>query len=494
MRALVKRRQQRPSAGILGDRSPQLSQEAEPKLEASSRLRRLLRGVAVLSASAALMQGLSLAAQVSFAIWLDPEDFGAWATAVSATIILTGLLNFGEVNLYLTQRTKGLRASLSRSLRLNCLLFIPGTAIALAYAIAGRGSVAMLILISVLNLPLLGCVNVLFAGALKNDKTRSVAFAQVVAGILRALVGLAVAYYTHSASAFAVSMIAYSLIVILLLLPKSRYWESAKEECPERVSLGERMPWAAQSVVQLVPTQVDTFVASMLASPATVGIYFISFQCTAGIAALISSTLYRSAVAELSSAGDALRPVLFGRIAHSTILLVTSMIAVGYMLLAPAEVLMPNEWHAAAVTLMILLASLPSRFLITLADSYLSASGRSWRSVWLNLADVAGTGIAALSAMNDDPALIALCLVAWKAVLSTVCLGLVNRGRLSLLTFYAGSVSLLAAVLLPIGAVTAGPTKFFMGAFVLMVCLSLALLAFMPQVFGLVRVAKKARV
>ena len=375
----------------------------------------IVRSITILAAGSVAAQGLAAVSQVFFVLWLGPVDFGHWATASASIAVLTCLVNFGEVNGYLATPHATVQSARRAIWKINLYLVAAGLLVSFSYLLGGNGEIALLIAAAALNLPLLGESNLLYAAYLKRRYEGRIVAAQVLSSSSRVVVGVSIAALTGSAVAFAMSMLCSSIVMIAMLLPGVQRWPETKGAQPARFPWRIRRSWAAQALSQMLPTQVDYIVTSFVASPALLGVYYLSYQLTSGLSGLVAVPLFKSTLSTLSAADEIARRLL----ARKLMLFVSG--AAGIIACAAAALVqilgsaLPVSWVDAAPTVLILLAALPARFMIPLADSVLMANGRWWQSTKWNLVDTAGTAIAALAAFTGDVTWLAVSVASWKA-------------------------------------------------------------------------------
>ena len=389
---------------------------------ASSVLRRVLR----LSVGTSVVQGLALVGQAVFALLLTPTDFGVWASASAAVFVLAGLVNFGEVNGYLASPAMTLAATRKAIWRWNAVLVLLGLLVAAAYSRLGQSDIALYIVLLAVNLPLLGETLLLSAACMKSNRGRLLVTSQTVAAVGRLVVGVGVAWLTHSPLAFALSMITYSLalIVVLSLCDLSEPASLLDVAAVQR----SRLAWGAQSLSQTLPTQADFFAISLTGRLALLGVYFLAYQATVALSGLIVSSLSGITLVELSKQDTLGRrstaATLLSAMTHT--LGAVSCVLAGALLLAGAA--LPDRWEVYAPTVVILLASLPARIVTPLTDALQMSESRWWRSSSLNVVDALGTAVAGLSAVSGSVIVVATCIAGWKLACSLLRLAVAFGG------------------------------------------------------------------
>jgi len=380
----------------------------------------VLRGVAHLSVGTTLVQVMVAVSQAVLVVWLSPEEFGLWATATASLAVLTGLVNFGEVNGYLASGEDRLREARRAIWRLNGLLVIGSVAVGVGYWLSGRPELALLVALIGVNIPLLGESNLLYAAYVRRRENGSIVRAQVASGLARTAVGLAVAWLTGSAVALALAVLAYSVVMIVLLAPRTRAWVSGSGDRMTRLGWRARRAWSVQALCQLLPTQVDFLVVALVAGPTLLGLYFFAYQVTVGLSTVVAGPLAKSVLAALAAQDGRGRPVLAERLMSIVAAGVGTAVAVAVGAITLVGGVLPGDWEAAAPVIAMLLASLPARFLTALSDAVQMAAGSWWRSAALNAVDAVGTAAVALTAITGDITVLAVSMVAWKTVVMVV--------------------------------------------------------------------------
>lgn len=430
----------------------------------------VLRGVAQLSVGTTLVQVMVAVSQAVLVVWLSPEEFGLWATATASLAVLTGLVNFGEVNGYLASGQERLRAARRAIWRLNGLLTVGALAVGAGYWLAGQRELALLVALIGVNIPLLGEGNLLYAAYVRRRENGSVVRAQVASGLMRSAVGLVVAWLTGSAVALALAMLAYSVAMIVLLAPRTRAWLGRSGDRLAKLGWRARSAWSVQALCQLLPTQADFLVVALVAGPTLLGLYFFGYQVTVGLSTVVAGPLAKSVLAALAAQDERQRPVLAERLMSFVAAGVGAAAAVAVGAITLAGGVLPAEWEAAAPVIAILLASLPARFLTALSDTVQMASGAWWRSAAMNALDAAGTAAVALTAVTGDVTVLAVSMVVWKTAVTVVrvwqCpLALSAQRRAAVV-----APAVLVAAVLTTGVLVGGPSRWLLVAGALAVC------------------------
>lgn len=428
----------------------------------------LLRGIAHLSVGTFVIQGLGAITQVVFAIWLRPEDYGLWAAATSSMVLFSGLVNLGEVNAYLTARVADVESTRRAIWRTNCTLMLGGGFVVAAYASAGRVEVAVLVALTAVNLPLLGESNLLYAAYLRQRRNGTLIRAQVLSSVARTAVGVLVAWATGSALAFAVSMIFYSATMIMVLrVPRAG--RLLARHLPSTVPLQTRVKWSVHSLAQMLPSQMDYLVISLVAAPGLLGVYFLSYQITVALAGLVVGPLSKSALSALSAADERGRRELGLTLMAFASGGIGIVVCVGVAVVVPLEGLLPIAWRDAVPTVCILLSSLPARFLTVVSDAVLLADDRWWQSARLNGVDAAGTAAVALLALTGNVVAIAVAVVTWQVGFAAVRVTRALPGAATTQVVRLAAPNVVAAGLLMSGVLLAGGWLWTLGGMSLLV-------------------------
>lgn len=378
----------------------------------------VLRGILGLSSGTIIARALATVGQLVLAFWLSPAEFGYWAAATSAISLLAGLANFGEVNAYLSGRGLTFR-QVRRSTRLiNWALVVAAAAVASAYFFADRPEVGVLALIAAVTIPLAGSSDLMYATGVKVRAYRAVVVTQIIAAVVKIVFGIAVAMTTGSAIAIAVSVLVFYMIMDFGLVRVVQRATVNEADPGDRVGLGSRFKWAANSVAMSLPLQIGFLVAQFLASPELLGLYYIAFQVTLGITGLVSAPLSRVSLSTLGQLVGAERLRLglsLSNLFGLGMLVVASLLAVSLPL---AEVVVPVEWRPAVPAIILMVASMPMRMMGPVVDAYQQATNRWWQSTTFNIIDMVGTAGAALFALTGDILLLVLAASLWKILLA----------------------------------------------------------------------------
>ncbi|GAA2582824.1 oligosaccharide flippase family protein [Microbacterium binotii] len=400
-----------------------------------------IRGILGLSVGTVIVRAMAALSQILLAFWLSPEQFGYWAAAMSSISLVAGLTNAGEVNGYLSGKGHDLRTTLRSTVRINLVLTVVACGIALTYLFTGNTFVALLAAIAAVTIPFSGAADVSNAASVKAGKYRYLVAVQTVAAIVRLAFGVLVAALTGSAIALAISALTYFLVIEVGLFRVVRAALRVETPIEKRMPVSTRISWAANSLALTIPLQIGFFVAQFVASPALLGVFYLAYQITVGVAGFVAGPLGRVTLAQLGSLSD--KPRLATAIRLSGIfgggMLVLVIMALWF---APfIQPLLSAEWQAAIPTTIILLASLPARMMGPVVDAYQQATGKWWQGTMFNVVDALGTAAAALFAISGDVLILATAMAAWKIVFALVRAGLVYR---------SAGVSTLAALMLPL--------------------------------------------
>lgn len=437
----------------------------------------VIRGVLGLSAGTAVARGLSAVGQILLAIWLSPAEFGYWAAATSALSLLSGLVNFGEVNGYLSGQGADLKGVQSVTRRQNALLAALGLGIAGAYALSGNGEVAILVVVAALTLPLTGSAELMYAAGVKVKVYRKVVAAQSVGAVLKILTGVGIAAVWHSSMALAVSTAVFYVVMDLLI----RAWVG-REAWTAPAAGGEvdgriRAKWAVNSLSMSMPLQVGFLVAQFLSSPAILGIYYFAYQITLGISGLVSVPLARVSLSTLGGSAGQERLELARRLST---LFGAGMITLAALATAAAplaESLVTERWALVVPATVVLLASLPARMMSPVVDAFQQAENRWWQSTAFNCADIVGTALVALTIISGDVIVLVLSLTAWKVVLSLTRTFLVFRQMTLVERLSLTAPVMLSSVLLCLASVDVAGLQTVWSALALVIGLSWGLSA-----------------
>jgi O-antigen/teichoic acid export membrane protein len=358
---------------------------------------------------------------VLLALWIAPSGFGYWAAATSATAIAAAFINFGEVNGYLSGHGTNFRRTRRSILRANLGLAAVAFAIAGAYWLGGNIEVAILSATIAVTVPLIGDSDLLYSAGVKHKLYRRVVTSQVVSAASKLLVGVALAWWTHSAISIAIATAVYYVVIELVLgraVPR-RAVAQESDSAPKPKSV-DRFKWAVNSVFQTLPVQIGFLVAQFAADPALLGIYYLAFQATLAVSGVLVAPISRVTLSTFANTAPERRAKVAARVASlvgSLLLAGAGLVALLSPLLLP---ILSPDWRSALPAAVVLLASLPIRIMGPILDAYQQSHNRWWQSTAFNVADTALTGFAALVALTGDVVLLAAAVAVAKMLLGSV--------------------------------------------------------------------------
>lgn len=373
-----------------------------------------MRGVLSLSVGTVVTRALALFSQLILVIWLTPAEFGYWAAASSAMSLVTGLINFGEVNGYLANSGAALSRTRRAVLRLNALLVVAGLIIACVYFYHGDMRVAALALLITVSIPVQGDADLLYAAGVRARQFGLLILAQSLGALLKLAVAVAIAFWSESAIALAVSVLAYYIAVDVAILSRLRRMEPPSSIPVFAPSRSERFSWAVNSLMMTLPLQAAYLVSQFLAEPQVLGLLYLAFQVTLGISGVISQPLARvalSAFASLQGVCRAETAMAFMHVFSSGMLIV---VTGGILVLPWVEPYINQEWAVAVPATLALFVSLTPRIISPVIDGFQQSSGRWWQATSFNAVDAVGTGVAACTAVFGDVVLLAMSISVWK--------------------------------------------------------------------------------
>lgn len=375
-----------------------------------------LRGVLSLSVGTAVTRGLALCTQLLLVIWLAPAEFGYWAAASSAMAFVTGLVNFGEVNGYLANS----RATMGRTrrviIRLNVVLVIAGLVISGFYLYAGDTEVAILGLLIAVSIPIQGDSDLMYAAGVKSRQYGLLIWAQSMGAALKLVVAVAIAFWSESAMALAISFLAYYIVVDITILSRLKKANCSSSVVAPAPRHRQRFSWAVNSYMMTLPLQSAYLVSQFLASPEIIGILYLSFQITLGISGVISQPLARVALSAFASLQGVRRAETAMTFMHIFSAGMSGIVAIGILVLPLVKPWLGHQWIAAVPATLALLVSLTPRIVAPIIDGFQQSSGRWWQATSFNAVDAIGTGIASCTAVVGDVVLLAISISAWKAL------------------------------------------------------------------------------
>ncbi|MDX2358775.1 oligosaccharide flippase family protein [Dietzia sp. PP-33] len=406
----------------------------------SSTQSRIIRTTAYLTIGTFVAQGLGTASQFLLAAWLTPSDFGLFATANASLFILFALVNLGDVTGYLSNQGWSERLLLKSTLKLNLLLSFLALLVASVYLIQDRIILGWIVALLAVQVPLMGRTLALYAIAVRHGRVRLIVLSQMAAASLKLLIGILVAATWQSPVALALALIAYSITMAIPLevFLRRNMPREASDETPLRKA---RFKWAAHSLSQAFPTQIDYAVVAVVSSPYVLGLYYFAYQATAGISALLTGPLMKSSLAEFGQLEADERSVAMSLLRKVTGAVAFTVVCLA-LLVYVGQPLFPDSWVEAPVVIVLLLGSLPSRFVAPVAESRQVADDRWWRSASVNLIDTVGTAATALVALTDSVLALAGAIAIWKLIIAVI--------RIALCFPEAGPVEIGRAIMWPL--------------------------------------------
>jgi O-antigen/teichoic acid export membrane protein len=394
----------------------------------------IAKATGAVSLGSLIVQVGGILGQFVYAIWLTPSDFGLWAAASAAMALIGAFVNAGEANAYLAGKAAGVREPFKRSKYFNYFLAILGILLAVGYGMYVDYHVAILIVILAFGIPLQGRGAMLISMFIKvHHRSRLISF-QAIATIVRLLVGVIVASIWHSSLALAFAYVTYSLVLVLLgqmwLHRKVPHLLAAESNPAGSVTL--RVDRAMHQFSQTLPNQIDYLTISILASAQTLGLYFFAYQATSAVSGMLSSPLSKAMTSELSTVEPRERVPIVARFLVLVVAAVTLTTAFASLMLQPLSELLGSRWQDVVNPLVILLASLPARFVIPVTEALYMVSSYWRRSSAINLADAFGISIAvviSLLVLDGDIIVLVSFVTFWKVIFGNTRALLSLKGR-----------------------------------------------------------------
>ncbi|CAM4089334.1 lipopolysaccharide biosynthesis protein [Janibacter anophelis] len=387
------------------------------------------RNTRILTLGSVGAQGTSAISQFLLVAWLSPGDFGLFASASATLIVFVALTNLGEINAYLTGKLARTSDLLKTSLRVNCCLGLLGALVGVAIFGLNGPQLGVMVISVAATIPLTGLSLAWNAVAIRAQKLRAAVLGQFIGAGTKLVVGISVAATTESAIALptALGLGAAANVAATAWMLRDDYQEYSHNAVVAVRDRFDRIRWAAQSLVQFFGAQCDYLVLSLLATPHVVGIYFLAYQATVGVSALISGPLLKSGLVELGhSKGADLHTAKV--LATHTTLYVALLSSLGGAMVLAASPHFPGAWDQAGAPLVILLGSLTGRLLTPILEAQLLASGRVSDSFWINGGDIVGTSLAACLILGGDIVLVSLAVSSWKVVIAAIrCFAVFGR-------------------------------------------------------------------
>ena len=421
---------------------------------------------------------MSALSVVLLAIWIAPDGFGYWAAATSATAIAAAFVNFGEVNGYLSGHGSNFAQTRRSVFRGNLLLALVGSAISVAYAIAGNVDVAILSATIAITFPLIGDSDLLYSAGVKHKLYRRVVTSQVASAIAKLAIGVGLAWWTQSAIAIAAATAAYYIVVELVLGRKvARHAIAEEPDSAPSPAISVRAKWALNSVFQTLPIQIGFLVTQFIADPALLGIYYLAYQATLAVSGVIVAPISRVTLSTFARTELSARAKVAAQISTligATLLACGALATLLGPLLAP---LLSEQWQAAVPAALVLFASLPVRIVGPILDAYQQSHDRWWQSTAFNVADTVLTGLASLAALSGDVVLLAAAVSLAKILLGTVRTAWVFGAERAAIGLQLALPLAIGSIALVVGGTAGLPTSTYAGAGGLLLALSWAAIA-----------------
>lgn len=378
----------------------------------------VLRGVAQLSLGTALIRAVAGASQFVLAIWLVPEDFGHWAAAVSATAFVSALMNLGLVDGYLARQGLTFGRLIKQTTVANTSLGLIGLLIAGVYQLSGQSTVAWLVVIAAMNIPLTGLSEVLIARRLRHRRYRAIVTSQAIAAALKLGAGAAIAALTHSPLAIGLSTVIFSLVIVAFLSPRLGVETEPEDETGYRPRA--RYKWASNALATKLTLNLGFFVAQFLTSAEVLGVYYLSFQAVLAVSGVVAPPLKKVALNSLAAAAESRRASIAQNLSvlvNASTVAACATIGLAAPFLVPY---VPPAWESAIPAALIFLSILPSRMLSPIIDAYQQARDDWWRSTRFHILDGFVVCLAALSAATGDVMLIAMTVCTSRLALMSI--------------------------------------------------------------------------
>lgn len=408
-----------------------------------------LGSIAKLTAGAVTSRALGAVAQLLLAVWLLPQDFGAWATASAVAALVIGIRNVGQVSGYLSMEGSKLSEYLPSAqlanLVLTCLIVVMG----LTFAVHGRQNVFLLLALMAVSLPFHAQSDFHYAELVRMGRPSRVYFGQSVGAVVRLIVGAVVAWATKSPLAFGLSYLAahlatsytYAQGIPALWVPRLPSRRRRLASAPISAT------WTAHSFVMTANSQIDYLVLSVLARPQLLGIYFLSYQSSVGLTAMAAVPVGRVLLAGLSSRPSVeSRTRLTRETTRWTVGVSIGGVAVGAAILPSFRGSVSPQWETALPAISVLLGSVPARLLTPVADAALQAEQMWGSSIRLHLADLVGTGLAASVALTGDVVVTAAAVSVWKSAYALFRCGRASKLLTSSVTGLVPPVGMVATM------------------------------------------------
>lgn len=401
----------------------------------------IAKAAGAVSIGSLIVQAGGVLGQFVYAIWLTPSDFGLWATASASMALVGALLNAGEANAYLAGSSVGISGPFKRSRTFNYMLTAVGMLVAVNFTLFADLEVAAMITVLACGLPLQGRATMLIAAFIKiRSRSTLIAF-QAVGTVVRLLIGIMVASIWASPLALALAYVSYSLVVVFLgqvWIKRSAPQLASAESAPVG-SWSLRVDRAVHQVSQTLPNQIDYLTISIFAGAQVLGLYFFAYQATSAISAMLSSPLSKATMSELSGIERARRVPLVCRFLILIVALVGLGSALVSLIIQPLSDFLGERWQDVLAPLVILLSSLPARFVIPITEALNMVNAKWRRSIWINVADALGvcaSAVIALVGVGGGVVTLAIFVTIWKVAFGNVRAIVSLRGQ-RLLAFVA---------------------------------------------------------
>lgn len=375
----------------------------------------VLRGALTLSVGTAFVRAASAFSQLALVIWLAPTEFGFWAAAVSSLAFFTSVVNFGEINGFLSGRAPSFARLKKATRKLNALLMAVALIAVIPIWILSGTEVGVLALIVALAIPAQGEADTLYALSVQKKVYRRVVWTQAWASAVKLALSVGIAVASSSALAIAIPAFIYNILVIAGLRSVAKSVRRAQHmESPVPVPRRERISWAINTLVMSLPLQIGFFVAQFVTDAATLGLYYLSFQLSLGISGLLAVPLARVSLSALAEAPSEQRTHLSISLGHALSSGVTAVVALVSMAALVSTTLIPTQWQAAIPVTLIMLASLPIRLVSPVIEGYQQARNQWWQSTLFNTIECVATVAIALTLSMVSLPQFALLLSAWR--------------------------------------------------------------------------------
>ena len=383
--------------------------------------RNISRAAGAVSLGSLLVQAGGVLGQFLYAIWLTPADFGLWATASASVALLGAFTNGGEANAYLAGKRLGISATFKRSQLINIVLAAVTTLLALIIAVIADPRVALLIVLLAIGIPLQGRGAMLVAVFIKVRNRSALIMFQAISTCFRLVVGVCVASIWQSPLALALAHLTYALVLVVI----GQIWIKLHGASLLKASSASAGTWtlridrALHQVSQVLPHQIGYLTVSLLASAQLLGLFFFAYQATSAISGVLASPLSKATMSELSRVGRSQRVAIVSRFLILTIALVGTLTALVSVIVQPVSSLVGDTWQGVFAPFVILLASLPARFVFPVTEALYMVDGKWRRSMFINLLDafgVATSAFIALKVLNGDVILLAVAITMWKVL------------------------------------------------------------------------------